>query len=100
MRFRHLLLLVAAVSCSSSSATPGPSGPTTSLFVVPASLDDLADTHFYDHPWPSDLRKEADGTVRFKGFYNPHLTILIDGYVNALKGLLKGFSPVAFGYFR
>ena len=117
MRFRHLLPLVVALvpvvtSCGTSSSAPSgggpdgggdagaPSGPTTSLFIVPNTLDDLQGTHYYDHPWPSDLRRDADGSAHFGGFYNPYLTVLLDTYIQATQGILKGFSPVAFGYFR
>jgi hypothetical protein len=78
----------------------GASGPVTSLFIVPPSLDALADVHYYDHPWPSDLRRDPDGSVHFAGFYNPRLIPLINGYIKDTVGLLKGFSPAAFGYFR
>jgi hypothetical protein len=67
---------------------------------VPASLDALSDTSFYDHPWPSDLRRDPDGSIHVAGFYNPHLTIILQQYIQATQGLLKGFSPAAAGYLR
>ena len=96
-----LLFLVASVaSCSSddpsSSSTGGPGGgPARSVFVVPASLDALSDKAFFDHPFPSDLRKDASGAVVFKGFPNPSAVPLLVQYVTQTEGLLKGFSPAA-----
>lgn len=92
-----LFLLALALSCSSSS--PGASG-TQSLWVAPASLDDLSDERFYDHPWPSDLRRDADGSIHLAGFYNPRQVVLVSDYVRAARGLIDGFSPVASAYLR
>ena len=71
-----------------------------SLWVAPASLSDLADAHFYDHPWPSDLRRAADGSVVFTGFPNPRLVPLLSQVITQVKGLLNGFSPAAAMYVR
>lgn len=99
-----LLLLPLALHCGSSSTantgTVPPPGPTESQFVIPPSLDGLAEEHWYDIPWPSDLRRDADGSIRVTGFYNPHQTIILDTYIKDAKGLLKGFSPAAMGYLR
>ncbi|HEX7600931.1 MAG TPA: hypothetical protein VF316_04970 [Polyangiaceae bacterium] len=70
------------------------------IFVTPASLDQLSGEAFLDHPFPSDVRREPDGKVRFQGFYNPTENVLIDSFVKAATGLLDGFSPSASGYFR
>jgi hypothetical protein len=112
-----ILPLAVLVSCSSSSSSKSvsPTG-TQSVWVVPASLDDLSDLAFYDHPWPSDLRKNSDGTIHCNGFYNPHLTIILQQYIDnacgteygdagaeagaPTAGLFKGFSPAAAGYVR
>ncbi len=71
------------------------SGPTRSLFVVPASLDALADKTFFDHPFPSDLRRDAKGAIVFKGFPNPQMLPLVAQYVSETDGLIDGFSPAA-----
>src|ERR1035437_7159119 len=70
------------------------------IFVAPASLDQLSGEAFLDHPFPSDVRREPDGKVRFQGFYNPTENVLIDSFVKAATGLLDGFSPSASGYLR
>lgn len=105
MRSTPWLLALAFVlqpACSSPSGASAPSGSsgTQALWVAPASLSDLADAHFYDHPWPSDLRRDPDGSIHAAGFYNPHLVNLIDQYVASTKGILKGFSPTAAMYLR
>jgi hypothetical protein len=102
MRRFVLFGFASLLSCSSSSE----SGPTSStsgpapIFSVPASLDELSDTKFFDHPFPSDLRRDADGSSRWKGFPNPRVLPILDNYVGALGGLLKGFSPQAAIYLR
>jgi hypothetical protein len=101
-------LPVLGPACSSSSASGAPASDagaegatsTQALWIAPTSLSQLADTHFYDHPWPSDLRRAADGTVVFTGFYNPRLVPLITQVVGQLGGLLDGFSPAAAMYLR
>ena len=65
------------------------------MFVVPATLDALEGKAFFDHPFPSDLRKDANGAVVFKGFPNPQGLPLLAQYVTASNGLLKGFSTAA-----
>jgi predicted esterase len=92
--------LSTACSSSSSSSSGDAGGPAQALFVVPATLDELADVHYLDHPWPSDLRKDADGSVHFAGLYNPHQTILLSDYLDAAKGLVSGFSTVGAAYLR
>jgi hypothetical protein len=93
-----LPLVVAA--CSSDASTSAAPANTAALFVVPSSLDELSDTHFFDHPFPSDLRRDADGTAHFGGFPNPAAVPLLDAYVAVTKGLLHGFSPTAAIYLR
>jgi predicted esterase len=83
-----------------SPAPPSASEGVESIFVVPGALDELAAERFHDHPWPSDLRRDPDGSIRLTGFYNPNATGLINTYVAESKGLVKGFSTVASGYMR
>jgi hypothetical protein len=96
----HIALGVALAGCSASASSPGGLAAVQSQWVVPATLDDLADVHVYDHPWPSDLRLDPDGTIHLAGFYNPRLVPLIDDYVSAMRGRIRGFSPVATAYLR
>jgi hypothetical protein len=88
---------LASGACGSdgSGSSSGAPSATRSVFVVPASLDALSDKAFFDHPFPSDLRKDASGAIVFKGFPNPQLLPLLTQYVKDTNGLLKGFSPAA-----
>jgi hypothetical protein len=100
-----IVLALGNGSCGSSQAAPDGGAPTAgtatlSLFVAPDSLDALAADHVYDHPWPSDLRRDPDGHVHFDGFYNPRGVPLLTQYLGAARGLLDGFSPVAAAYLR
>jgi len=98
-------VFVALAACgsgsgSSSSGTSGATEPTRSVFVVPASFAELSDGAFFDHPFPSELRKEADGSIRLEGFPNPSALPLIAQYIAESRGLLTGFSPNAAAYLR
>ncbi len=87
------IFAVASVGCSESEVV------TESVFVVPASLSELSEETFFDHPWPSDFRLE-NGSPRVLGYYNPKAVPIISQYVEALGGTLDGFSPAAAGYVR
>jgi hypothetical protein len=96
------------VACSSSSTTSAPDtgvtpdaavpDPAEPVFTVPAQVSALDDAHFFEHPWPSDFRRDADGSIRLDGYVNPYLSPLIKKYQGQLKGKLGGFSPFAAGY--
>lgn len=90
-----LAVLAAVGGCSGSDLGE----PVTSIFSVPASLDELDGETWLNHPWPSDVRLQ-NGSPVFRGFYNPGNVLLVDEYVTAADGLLDGFSPVAGGYLR
>jgi len=110
LAFALVPVLPMACGSSSNGNSPGPDAAADvssdapmgveSLWVAPASLSDLADAHFYDHPWPSDVRRAADGTVVFTGFPNPFLVPLLAQVITQSEGLLPGFSPVAGMYLR
>jgi hypothetical protein len=91
-----LFTSLAACGSSSSGASSGPQ----SIFNVPTSLDQLADVTYYDVPWPSDLRKDPDGTIHIAGMYDPAQNPILETYEATAKGLFDGFSPTADGYFR
>jgi predicted esterase len=112
-------LALALVRCGSTDEAPAPAAPgpaadaaadapaeasdagtVESVFVVPASLADLAGTAWFDHPWPSDMRRDADGSIHLAGYYNPRSKPLLAQYVDSMAGVLRGFSPVAAGYLR
>jgi hypothetical protein len=88
-------LLATLLGCGSGKLV----STTSAIYVVPASLDELSQETFFDHPWPSDLRLE-NGSPRLTGFYNPRGFPIIDDYAASVKGLLDGFSPAASGFMR
>lgn len=95
-----LTLACGGSSSDEQPAPSGPSGPANSLFAVPASLDALEADTFFDHPWPSDFRRDTGGSIRLTGYYNPRSVVLIKEYLEAMQGVLDGFSPVGAGYVR
>ena len=86
------------------------------IFVVPSDVEALgADcsidglvpgggvgcfSSFFDHPWPSDLRRDASGKVRTKGWPNPLSLPNITDYIGVADRLADGFSPQAAGFVR
>lgn len=98
----HLALALSTlplfVACSSTTPVVGTSD-VTSLYVVPSSLSELSEEHFFDQPWPNDLRLE-NGSPRLEGLYNPRNIAVIRVYIEAMKGVLDGFSPAAAGSLR
>ncbi|MBM4356433.1 MAG: hypothetical protein FJ109_22000 [Deltaproteobacteria bacterium] len=61
---------------------------------------DLEPAGFFDQPFPSDMRRKADGRIRLDGFPNPSGLALLDDYVSVAETRLDGFSPNASIYFR
>ncbi len=98
--FASLAFLACGSSATGPGSPPAESATISALYVLPDSLETLANEHFLDHPWPSDFRREADGTVRIEGFFDPKSLVLLQDYVRLSKGLFDGFSPVASGYVR
>lgn len=95
-----LVLLLCSFGCGDGEGDDEePSGP-AGVYVIPQSFESLAGDTFFDHPWPSDLRKEEDGTIRFTGYPNPRQSPIIDVYIQSMAHVLDGFSPVAPGYVR
>ena len=70
------------------------------MFSLPPSLDQLTQSEWFNHPWPSDFRKDTTGTIHINGYYIPRKSPIIDEYIIATHGKLDGFSPVAAGYVR
>jgi len=92
---------LAGLSACGNEGSVAAGGPgIRSIFVVPAALDELAGETFFDHPFPSDMRRDADGSVRFTGFPNPVALPLVESYIQATRGLTQGFSPASTTYLR
>ncbi|HTJ81625.1 MAG TPA: hypothetical protein VL400_07860, partial [Polyangiaceae bacterium] len=102
LRFARALAVAALVSstilgCGDSGTTTG-GPPDTSVklvFDLAADLHDAA--HFYDAPYPSDLRLDADGHPDLAGFPNPSSVATVTGLATEAEAN-PGFPviPVAF----
>jgi len=110
-RFTSSLLVLAGsalVGCGEPAQQPRDYVPTKSIWVASQAgtgaaltelTSDFAAGEFFDHPWPSDLRL-ANGHVKLTNYPNPRFSANIEAYVNAMDGVLDGFSPAAAGYVR
>jgi len=98
MRAAFLALSVGVVALAPTTSCGSPA-PVHGVFVAPTTLDQLTDVHFLDHPFPSDVRRDPDGSIHLGGMLNPTLNIIVQQYEDATKGLLDGFSPAAAEYF-
>lgn len=94
----------------------GTRSATTAMFAIPEADGTLANAcstvggeneftlectpGFFDHPFPSDARRDADGRARFVGYPNPYTIPLITSYVAFADKLEVGFSPEAAGWLR
>lgn len=47
---------------------------------------------FLDHPWPSDLRKRPDGTLRLRDFPNPTQSSTLDEYLTVISDETRGYG--------
>ncbi len=85
-----------AVGAVVAAACGGDDGPAQVLF----DLDgELAGDTFFDHPFPSDLRLDADGTAAYAGFPNKGDNRLVTQLV-ALADARGGFPVMANAFFR
>lgn len=94
------LLGAAAVlpGCSSSSST-GPAASTGVTVVFDASADLGSPDHFFDFPWPSDLRLSSSGTPDLRGLPNPTSSGVLEG-LRTIAQQRKGFPMVPVAWFR
>jgi hypothetical protein len=101
------LILIAMASCSSSSAPvvaqkPPPTPPTLpqgATVYFDASADFASTEHFFDFPWPSDLRLSAAGTPDLRGIANPLPSPVFEG-LRQIAEQRKGFPMVPVAWFR
>ena len=93
-----LCALVLCAGCGASEETT-PSSAEPSIWTLPSADAPLAGETFFDHPWPSDLRLEL-GSVSFEGFPNPSGLPILKNYIESMRHVLSGFSPVASGLLR
>jgi hypothetical protein len=75
-------------------------GAGCSIDGLPASNAQGCFSSFFDHPWPSDFRRDDKGMIRTKGWPNPLSNSLISAYVGVADRLTDGFSPQGAGFVR
>jgi hypothetical protein len=94
-----LIFAALAASCGDDAATTGGQTDPGVEFVLDLSADLHDPTHFYDVPYPSDLRLDADGHPDLAGFPNPaEVKTVADLVGEATSG--KGFSVLPVAYLR
>ena len=93
------LLILAAFGCGGDGDQPAPPGSegTASLFDLDG--DWSADQRFYDFPFPSDLRLDADGHPVLDGFLNADDNFAVSGVLE-IAPQRGGWATVPVGYFR
>ncbi|MEO7329209.1 MAG: hypothetical protein ABI193_11565 [Minicystis sp.] len=105
---RSSLLLASLLVCASSSCSsspPGGSGGDAGVEVgTKASLDFSADLgnpdHFYDAPYPSDLRLTPAGTPDLSGLPIPSAAEKLVVSLKKIAGERRGFPVISVGYFH
>ncbi len=95
--------MIAATSvgaCGDDGSTTGTQPGPGVTFVMDLSADLHDPAHFYDVPYPSDLRVDADGHPDLAGFPNPAEVATVADLVGEATST-RGFSvlPVAFLHF-
>ncbi|EYF00330.1 hypothetical protein [Chondromyces apiculatus] len=99
MRLPRAVSLIAIASCVAALGCGDGEPEHRALWIAPDTLSALEGEHFFDAPWPSDLRLEH-GAPRLDGYVNPRGQPILTEYIGAMRGTLDGFSPVAAGYLR
>jgi hypothetical protein len=91
--------LVLAPGCSSSSSSSSPPDPTGTQVLFDADADLHSPDHFFDFPWPSDLRLSPSGTPDLTGLPNPTGSSVLAG-LRQIAQERAGFPMVPIAWFR
>jgi hypothetical protein len=75
----------------------GVTGPPTARFEL---VRDGVESAFFDLPWPTDLRRGADGIIDVHGFPNPRDNETLQLYIDAVSTHLDGWANNGAIYFR
>ncbi|MGH7298254.1 MAG: hypothetical protein ACRELB_25165, partial [Polyangiaceae bacterium] len=95
---RSCLLLVATLgACSSGHGASGPAATGTTV-LFDAGADFSSPDHFFDFPWPSDLRLTPAGTPDLSGIPNPTLSDVFGGLLKIAQQR-PGFPVVPVAWF-
>lgn len=91
----------AAVSPQDAVTDQGPADASASgaQAVMDLSADTTDRDHWYDLPWPSDLRRTAEGAPDYRGFPVPPTATLVRGVLE-IAGQRQGFTALPVGFFR
>jgi predicted esterase len=73
-------------------------GAFRAIFKLPETTTGLSD--FFNHPWPSDLRRTEDGFVDVTAFPNPQNSTLLTRYLQEMSREVDGYSTHTTVYFR
>lgn len=93
------VLVVGCVSQGEMATATATEDAVMAVYGAPGPHEDLSGEHFFDQPWPSDLRCD-NGSPRISGYPNPTGSTVLQLYLDTMKGVLDGFSPAAAGYLR
>lgn len=100
-------LLFALVACGDDAAKPGDDGgtpasdaavdlgPPRAIFVLPRAGDEP----FFDLPWPTDIRRDDDGTIDVKAFPDPTGNTFVQQYKSVIDAR-PGYATNGAVYFR
>jgi len=94
-----LLLAVSSSGACSSGSAPVTSAPSGTTVMFDASADFSSSDHFFDFPWPSDLRLSSSGTPDLRGVANPTLSQVFEG-LRTIAQQRTGFPVVPVAWFR
>jgi hypothetical protein len=96
---RSLCLLTALflTACAASESSDTESSGTIAFLDTGADLSQPE--HFFDFPFPSDIRLTAAGTPDMTGFPNPKKVAVVSQFLSVV-GNRKAFPVVPVGYFR
>ena len=94
-----VLLFAAACGTSDSSAPTSSTGDEAASLVFDVSADVTQADHFFDRPYPSDLRLTADGTPDLSGFPNPQNVPVVEA-ARTIAREHPGFPVVPVTFFR
>jgi len=88
-----------AFACSSSDESSAPSGIAGVKAHFDLGADPSSEEAFYDFPYPSDLRLDADGTPNVAGFPNPKKLQFVE-QIRTVADDRPGYPVLPVAYFR
>jgi hypothetical protein len=88
-----------APSTAASDAGAAPTSTGGDVAILDLSADLESSDHFFDFPWPSDLRLTSAGTPDLTGFPNPLHGSIIEG-IREIAGENTGFPVVPVAWFQ